>query len=70
MSKPIDQLIQIVNAGGNIVIGNKPTEQLVALVEAAAKTGSQVTIKSNKPLDDLILIANSCNGNVTFDLSD
>lgn len=70
MSKPIDQLIEIVSAGGNVIIGGKPTDQLVALVQAATKTGAQVTIKATKPVDQLVQIAKAGNGNVTFDLTD
>ena len=70
MSKPTDQLIQIVSAGGSIVIDNKPVDQLVTIVAAAARAGAQVTIKGNKPTDQLVQIARAGNGNVVFDFTD
>ncbi|MCD9483201.1 hypothetical protein GLP25_08355 [Photobacterium phosphoreum] len=70
MSKPIEQLVEIVSAGGNVIVGSKPVEQLIVLVTAAAKTNAQVTIKASKSVEQLVSIAKAGNGNVTFDLTD
>ncbi|KAB0478887.1 hypothetical protein F7Q91_15440 [Vibrio chagasii] len=69
MSKSIEQLIQIVEAGGNVIVGNKSVEQLVVLASASSRSGAKVTIKANKSVEQLVEIAKAGNGNVTFDLT-
>ena len=70
MSKATDQLVQIVAAGGNIIISSKSTDQLVKIVTAAARSGAHVTIKGNKSTDQLVRIARAGEGHVTFDLTE
>lgn len=70
MSKSTDQLVQIVAAGGNIVMSNKSTDQLMKIVASAARSGAHVTIKGNKSVDQIIQIATAAKGHVTFDFTD
>jgi hypothetical protein len=68
MSKPTDDLVRIVNAGGGLDLRNmsKPTEDLVRIASAASGKRAAVTINGNKPTDDLVRIASAGKGCVTF----
>lgn len=70
MTKPTDQLIRIVSAGGNVIIPSKPTDQLIRIVSAAKASGAHITLKGNKPTDQLVRIANSADGHFTIDFTD
>ena len=71
-AKTTDQLLEILSAGGGIIIdASKTTEQLVRLAAAAAHAGALMIVKNagTKTTQQLVEIAASGKGRVIFDLT-
>jgi len=70
MPKPTSDIIQIINAGSNVILNKaKPTSDLVQIATAAKRMGVQVTMRGFiKPTSDWIAIAKAGGKNVTIDL--
>jgi len=72
MAKTTEQLIQIVTAGGGIIIdGSQPIDELVQIAAAAAGSGATVIIKNAdaKTTHRLTEVAAAGRGNVIMDLT-
>lgn len=70
--KMTDQIVQIVAAGGGVIVdSSKMTEQLVEIAAAAARSGALVIVKGadSKMTDQLVQIAAAGKGRVIFDLT-
>lgn len=73
MSKMTDQIIQIVAAGGGVIVdASKMTDQLIQIASTASRSGSLVIVKGagKKMTDQLIQVASAGKGRVIFDLTD
>jgi hypothetical protein len=73
MAKLTDHIVDIVRAGGSVVIdaGGRMNDQLVTIAQAAAVSGATVTIRNagSKVTEQLVAIAQAGKGRVVFDLT-
>ncbi len=72
MSKMTEQIIQVIQAGGGVVIDakSKMTEQLVEIASAAAQANVVVILKNSesKMTEHLVRIAQAGKGKVLFEI--
>ena len=72
MAKTTEQIIQIVSAGGGVIIdGSQPIDELVQIAAAASGSGATVIIKNADEKTTLRLteIGAAGQGNVILDLT-
>jgi aspartokinase len=70
--KMTDQIVQIVAAGGGVIVdSSKMTEQLIEIAATAARSGALVIVRGagSKMTDQLVQIAAAGKGRVIFDLT-
>ena len=70
MNRPIADILRIVAAGGGVVLdGTMPTADLVRIVsQAGSEAHIVIRNTAQKSTDDLVKIAESSRGRVTFEL--
>lgn len=70
--KDSNHIIQIVQAGGSVIIDSSKTTEQIKSIVSAAKPECEVIIRqaSKKNTDQLVDIANAASCKVVFDLTD
>lgn len=70
MTKTTTEILSILLASGSIIISDsRSTIDLLTIARAAKRNGARVTIREDKPFQDMLAIARAGGGNVTFELS-
>lgn len=70
MGKPTNDLLRIIQAGGNLsIVAEKPTTDLVELAQTARRMGVKLVLrKVSKPTSDIIAIAQAGGDCVVFEI--